>query len=98
MPTPLLMQKLRLGGRSLRKFVNGGPGLSLVVSNLDRHLSALEFLALPSRIRKPPGMTTDRATQLQQDGNRLARRLPRLTQGFVLAFQAWQENLGTVAK
>ena len=98
MPTPLLMQKLRLGGRNLRKFVNRGPGLSLIVSSLDRHLSALEFVALPSRIRKPPGMPYNRMTQLQQDGIRLAKRLPRLTQCFVLAFQALQEDMGMVAK
>ena len=76
---------------------DSGSWAQLVVSSLDRHLSALEFLALPTRIRKPPGMPTDRVTQLQQDGIRWDG-CPRLTQCFVLAFQAWQENLGTVAK
>ena len=71
----------------MRKFVNGGPGVSLVVCSLDRHLSALELVALPSRIRKPPGMPTNRVTQLQQDGIRLAKRLPRLTQCFFWLFK-----------
>ena len=95
MPTPLLMHQLRLGGRSCAGSSIGV--LGSVVSSIDRHLSALEFLALPTRIRKPPGMPIDRVTQLQLDGIRWDA-CPRLTGGFVLAFQALQEDLGKVAK
>ena len=84
MPTPLLMQKLRLGGRNLCRFVNRGPRLSWLFPVLTGTSLHSSFLLCLPRIRKPPGMPTDRATQLQQDGIRLARRLPRLTQGFVL--------------
>ena len=94
---PIAHAKVEARWQELVQVRQSGSMAQLVVS-IDKHLSAVEFLALPTRIRKPPGMPTNRVSQLQQDGIRLARRLHRLTQGFVLAFHVRHEDLGKVAK
>ena len=95
---PIAHAKAEARRQELVQVRQSGSVAQSVVSSIDRNLSAFEFLALPARIRKPPGMPTNRVTQLQQDGIRLARRLSLLTQAFVLAFQALQEDLGKVTK
>ena len=95
---PIAHAKAEARWQELVQVRQSGSLAQSVVSSIDRHLSALEFLALPTRIRKPPGMPTNRVSQLQQDGIKLARRLHRLTQGFGLAFHVRHEDLGKVAK